>query len=724
MSGASAAPTAEPRRDLLSRLVEALPLIGAFTFFCLVYGIQASRHGTPWLFGDELEFTQISRSIAEHGSPARRGEPLHRLALYPYLIAPAWWIDSTESAYAVAKTIGVLVMSAAIFPAYALARLVVSRPAAFLTAVATVSIPAFAYSSFLIEEPLAYVWSTLCLYLVVRALLERTRRLAALAAVACLVAPLFRNQLVVLPAILVLGALWLAWTGERWRERRRAWSRGDWLGAMTLFVGAVVVVNAFVGHHSLEWELATRLYKDRMLEYGLWAFGAFAIGLGVFPVVAWLTSLWPRGGTERSEAERCFAIVSLAALGGFGFYTAVKSAYVSTVFSTLIYERNLMYLAPLAFVGTALVLERARVRLAWLAVVTAFLAYVLQGTPYQMRYHFISDAPGLAILAWLNRTFAWTPATARVALLTMLAVSALVLALPRLSRVARFAGPVGIAAAVLAIAWNLTGAITAGNASNAFSKEFRDGMPQPVDWVDRLTGGEPTVYIGQQIADPNGINLTEFWNRSIKKVWSLDGTADRTPGPTYTPDLVSRFGTISGDPGYPYVLADNGVEIVGEKVLTRDNGLVLYRVRPPLRLASAVSGVYADGWLGTRRDDLEEVTAGYSQFATPGNKPGVVLVTVSRTGACGKTIPTGRVDIKSGALAIGPDRHPALGKTTYEIGWRVGPCAERPFPIPTPRPPFQVQVTISPTFVPQEIDPAASTDDRHLAAKVSFRFLP
>ena len=725
MSATSTTPAPERAPDLLSRLIQALPLIGAFTFFCLVYGFQASRHGTPWLFGDELEFTQISRSIAEHGSPARRGEALHRLSLYPYLTAPAWWIDSTESAYAVAKTIGVLVMSAAIFPAYALARLVVSRPAAFLAAVATVSIPAFAYSSFLIEEPLAYFWSTLCLYLIVRTLVERGVRLALVASVASLVAPLVRNQLVVLPAILGLGVLWLAWSTERWRVRRRDWSRGDWLGAATLLVGAVITANAFVSHRSLEWDISTRLYKDRMLDYGLWAFGAFVIGLGVFPIAAWLTSLWPRAGSLRSEAERCFTIVSVAGIGTFGFYTAVKSAYVSTVFSTLIYERNLMYLAPLAFIGTALALERGRVRLRWLALVTAFLAYVLQGTPYQMRYHFLSDAPGLAILAWLNRTFAWTPETARTALLWMLAISTLILLLSRVPRpFDRGARQLGIAAAVLALAWNLTGAITAGNASNAFSKQFRDGMSQPVDWVDRLTGGEPTVYIGQQIADPNGINLTEFWNRSIKKVWSLDGTAERTPGPTYTPDLVSRFGSLTGDPGYPYVLADNGVEIVGEKVLARDNGLVLYRVRPPLRLASAVSGVYADGWLGTRRDDLKEVTAGYSQFATPGNKPGIVLVTVSRTGACGKTIPTGRVVIKSGTLAIGPDRHPALGKPTYEIGWRVGPCAERPFPIPTPRPPFQVQVTISPTFVPQEIDPAASTDDRHLAAKVDFRFVP
>ncbi len=51
----------------------------------------------------------------------------------------------------------------------------------------------------------------------------------------------------------------------------------------------------------------------------------------------------------------------LASIVPFGLYTAVKSTYVSTKFGTYTYERNLIYLAPPLFTGTALWLERRRV---------------------------------------------------------------------------------------------------------------------------------------------------------------------------------------------------------------------------------------------------------------------------------------------------------------------------------------------------------------------------
>ena len=48
--------------------------------------------------------------------------------------------------------------------------------------------------------------------------------------------------------------------------------------------------------------------------------------------------------------------------------------------------------------------------------------------------------------------------------------------------------------------------------------QFLANLPTQLDWVDRATGGQPTLYLGQTIADPNGLLLTEFWNRSIKHV--------------------------------------------------------------------------------------------------------------------------------------------------------------------------------------------------------------
>ena len=85
--------------------------------------------------------------------------------------------------------------------------------------------------------------------------------------------------------------------------------------------------------------------------------GALTIGLGVLPVVAGLAALWRAPGEPRSRALSSFRSVAAAAIVCFGMYTAVKSTYVSTVFGTYTYERNLIYLAPLLFTGTALWLE-------------------------------------------------------------------------------------------------------------------------------------------------------------------------------------------------------------------------------------------------------------------------------------------------------------------------------------------------------------------------------
>ena len=91
-----------------------------------LYVWQASKHPTPWLFSDEIEYAQISRAIAETGTPARRGVEYWGAGLFPWLIAPFWWIDSLQTAYGAVKTFNALVMTAAMFPTYALARMLMS----------------------------------------------------------------------------------------------------------------------------------------------------------------------------------------------------------------------------------------------------------------------------------------------------------------------------------------------------------------------------------------------------------------------------------------------------------------------------------------------------------------------------------------------------------------------------------------------------------------------
>src|SRR6267378_7063738 len=167
--------TKSAEQTLADRLLAAVPLLSIFLWLCIVYAIEAWAHGTPWLFGDELELTQLSRAIADTGHAARRGEPHAFNTLWTYVTAPAWLIDDLHTAYATVKYLGVLVMTATVFPAYGIARLVVGRRPALFVAAASATIPALAYSSMIVEEPLAYPYSTLTLFLILRALIRPSR---------------------------------------------------------------------------------------------------------------------------------------------------------------------------------------------------------------------------------------------------------------------------------------------------------------------------------------------------------------------------------------------------------------------------------------------------------------------------------------------------------------------------------------------------------------------
>src|SRR6188472_600472 len=154
MSVATASSVAA-ERTLADRVLAAIPLLSIFLWLCIVYAIEAWAHGTPWLFGDELELTQLSRAIAATGHAARRGEPHSFDTLWTYVMAPAWRIHDVHTAYATAKYIAVLIMTATAFPAYALARLIVGKTASLFVAAASCVIPAMAYSSMIVQEPLA-----------------------------------------------------------------------------------------------------------------------------------------------------------------------------------------------------------------------------------------------------------------------------------------------------------------------------------------------------------------------------------------------------------------------------------------------------------------------------------------------------------------------------------------------------------------------------------------
>jgi hypothetical protein len=589
---------------------------------------------------------------------------------------------------------------------------VASRPASLLVAAGAGAAPALAYAPVLVEEPLAYPLSTLALLAVMRWAAVPTAGRLVVGAAACLLGFAARTQLSILFAVLGLTALAIAWRHERFAAWRRTWTRGDWLGAGVLALGIAIVGLAFLSRQSTSWYVATTFFKGRMLDFGLWSAGALAIGLGVVPFVAALGSLVPGRARRWSDAERAFALVTAAAFLCFGVYTSVKGTYLSTTFTSVVPERNLIYLTPLVFAGAAWLLERGGQRAWAVAAAGAMTVWLLVDTPFSLEYPNY-EAHGFAILALANREWRWDGARIEDVLVAVAVVgTAVLLLLPLVRRRALRLGIAGLLAAGV-LSWTLTTELYASSGERHLADRIYAGLPKPADWLDRTAGDGTAVFLGQGLRDNNSLWSLEFWNRSLRRMWSLDGTAPG-PGDVLTADLGAVDGTLSPDPLADRVVASAGVALRNPPPAATVGTYAVQPLDGPIRLASAVHGVSDDGWMGS--------AAAYDRYDVEPGSVGLASVIVSRKGWCGKDKP-GAVTVRLGPLAISEERQPMIARVTQEVHEEINSCEELPFLLPAPPGPWRVEVEVTPTFSPRELDPTLG-DARQLGAQVSFDYRP
>jgi hypothetical protein len=235
------------------------------------------------------------------------------------------------------------------------------------------------------------------------------------------------------------------------------------------------------------------------------------------------------------------------------------------------------------------------------------------------------------------------------------------------------------------------------------------------NWVDDKIGeGSEAVYLLGGAADAgeefSRLFQTEFWNRSLGPVYRV-GAPPRTGLYEIDAAVDGSTGLIRGPDGEPIrsayvVAAAPGFELNG-RLLAENSRVALFRVPGRVGLAATRTGVYGDGWMGP--------SASYTRFATPGSRPGRVRVVVSREAWTGRDVP-GRVHIR-----VGPSSPQGIERVTAERRWVVHSSRFRIFTLPTPRPPFRVEVEVNPTFSPSTYGQA---DPRQLGAQVLFAFLP
>ena len=278
------------------------------------------------------------------------------------------------------------------------------------------------------------------MWLIARVYVEPTWSRASLAVLACAAATLTRTQLSILFSLLVLGLLWLCWQSERSRRWRSTWSGWDWVGLVVLGVGIAVGTSALLGHLSKTWR-THGTFPERIVEHAAWASGALAIGIGVLPLIAGIAAL-ARPRTEASDPKtRAFVITAVFALIVFVTYAGLKGAQISITFSTLVVERNLIYLYPILFAATALAFARGVGRGWAIAGGALFTLYVVTEVPLRLDNYPYYEAHGLSMPAFLNREWGWPEGRIETALLIACFTSVAILVALGTSIVARGRSP-------------------------------------------------------------------------------------------------------------------------------------------------------------------------------------------------------------------------------------------------------------------------------------------
>src|ERR671931_296710 len=192
----TAAPTAAEAVPFPRALARRLALPVLFAAATAYHFLQSRGHATPTVFNDELLYAKLSQAIAAgHGLGNRGGHFFFPAPLAPLVQAPAWLLGPMTDAYAAAKLLNAAVMSAAVFPAYWLARRLVRPSFALLTAAAAVATPAMVYHGYLMSEALAYP-----VFLLVVAMIVRGVETPSLAVpIVCALAIATRVQFLVVP---------------------------------------------------------------------------------------------------------------------------------------------------------------------------------------------------------------------------------------------------------------------------------------------------------------------------------------------------------------------------------------------------------------------------------------------------------------------------------------------------------------------------------------------
>jgi hypothetical protein len=586
-------------------------LAGLVALSAVVRFWLARRSPAPWIWVDELIYSELAKSIAEGGRPAIRDVPTDAYGfVYPILVAPAYLVfDNVAHAYAAAKAINALLMSLAAVPAYLLARRLLGPGLSLVAALLAVALPSLAYTGTIMTENAFYPVFLGSLLLVVLALERPTawRQSAALAAVA--VAFLVRVQAVALVAALVsayvLAAL-LEARAAREPLRSRRFARRLWAFRLTWLVlggGALlfVLVQVARGRELVDVLGAYQAAGDVGYSVGgvarwlLYHVAELDLYLGVVPFLAFLVIA---AIALRRDAPRALRLWMAAAVPAVVWLTLLVATFASQPSVLRVQERNLFYVAPLFLIALLVWVDRGPRLRAWTVVAAAGCVALLAALPYETLIgpSAVSDTFALLPLWNLQAGLVSGADVKPLVVLAGLVVALLFLVVPRRAALLLPALVLGyFAVAHNAVQQRIEEASVGG---------LYAGIRVEREWIDEaLPDGAEATAVWSGNTTVRTIWLNEFFNRAVGPILDvgapLPGSLPETPV-SVDPDT----GALTTDGGGPaeavYAMSDGSFPLAGE-VVARDDGtgVTLYRTEGPLVLAARIEGLHPnDTWSG------------------------------------------------------------------------------------------------------------------------------
>ena len=662
----------------------------------------------PWIMGDELHYSELARSFASDGAMRLREEPSTLRSLYPVLISPAWLANPVGTAYTLTKVINVLLMTLAAVPFFLWARRLVRPTFALAATLLFLLLPAALYANVIMTESAFLPAFFLSLLLVTLALEQPTPMRQVLAIISIGLPVAIRAQGVVLVPILLTAVVLKVLLDARAEGRLRF--RSLLAGLRTYLVTLGVLGGAALAY------IALKLVQGHGLSSGLSAYSGTAqahyslrdvarwsvlhvaelvFAVGVIPASALIILAGLAWSVPRATqpGERVFLALTVATT----FWMVLLVGAFASRYSLRIEERNMFYVEPLLLLALVLWLDKGLPRPPRLTAVAVVVpAALLLSLPFESLFNVpvLVDTPGLIPLSRVAAHLAEGVEGARVLLAVGVLAAGLFFALvPR--RWGVVLAPIGIA---LFLAFSSVTVLKAW-AGQARATHAAQGT-NDLSWIDKAIGSDADgafLLTPDFQADPHPLWQSEFWNRSVRRVFLLDAL-DPNGYPAIPTRLndAGRLVTAAGTRQPKYVVTAPGVAIDG-KLLASTPRLALYRVSPPLRLDDRSSGLTADGWTGA--------DATYTRYY-----PGAKLVFVELSLPKLPLVP-GRVRIE---LA-------SKGSTVASRAWIARSDSQKTFRFQAPPAPFSVRIHVPSTFSPSQFGLA---DTRQLGVRAKIRALP